>query len=87
MGSHRVHVQAILERQTMDNYSLEAQIVVSFQESYLPFKMMYTYSIIDDFFYKQLLILVLAFWVFSRTQVAFCMCQLPAVQLKQLVDD
>lgn len=86
MGSHRVHVQAILERQTMDNYSLEAQIVVCFQESYLPFKMMYTCSIIDVF-YKQLLILVLAFWVFSRTQVAFCMCQLPTVQLEQLVDD
>lgn len=86
MGSHRVHVQAILERQNTDNYSLEAQIVVCFQESYLPFKMMYTYSIIDVF-YKQLLILILAFWVFSRTQVAFCMCQLPAVQLEQLVDD
>lgn len=81
MGSHRVHIQAILERQNMDNYSLEAQIVVCFQESYLPFKMMYTCSIIDVF-YKQLLIhvLVLAFWVFSRTQVAFRMCQIHAVQ-------
>lgn len=79
MGSHRVRIQAILERQNMDNYSLEAQIVVCFQESYLPFKMMYTCSIIDVF-YKQLLILVLAFWVFSRTQVAFCMCQIHAVQ-------